>query len=237
MEQKKQSPKDWEKTLTEIYDQFSTSRIVKSESENKMYKEYPLLEKMLEHIDSIFTNDSYSESDKKVRLDRIRSAFKFAKSNLKAGHTPPMHHGETVGRLTEVNLDEIISRCDAWIEELGRLHPTESDRLWEALKKYGFFNLEKVTSKGPDKIFNWIMELHISKKIAALDHVGFIHHLETQHCNKVRDKVYKTVAKVLPESESAIKKNIQSLTEGSTLRGGEFADIHKLTIEKEYQSL
>jgi len=112
--------------------------------------------------------------------------------------------------------------------------------LKENLEKYDFFKLPKVQQISVEKRSRLIDLIHSNKlpyKIALLDYLGFIKHLEKEHF-QTKYKLNLELAKWFNTNERAIKGNLSSLLPNSTEDKSRYTSYrHKETAEKDYQSL
>jgi len=92
-----------------------------------------------------------------------------------------------------------------------------TDNLRDSLSKYGFFRLEKVKFLSGDGQVNLIELLSKNKvpyRIAMLDYLGFISHIETEYSQN-KNETYAELAKIINASKRSIKGNILVLIKHS----------------------
>lgn len=110
----------------------------------------------------------------------------------------------------------------------------------DKLEKYGFYNLPLIKQLPKEK-HSALIDLIISKKlpykIAFLDYVGFLKHLENEHF-QTKYKLNLELSKMLNTNARAIKGNISSLLPNSTEDKNRYtAYRYKETVENEYNTL
>lgn len=110
----------------------------------------------------------------------------------------------------------------------------------DRLEKYGFFKLPKVQQIPVEKwprLIDLIYSNKLPYKIAFLDYLGFIKHLEKEHF-QTKYKLNLELAKWFNTNERAVKGNISSLLLNSTEDKNRYTSYrHKEIVEKDYQSL
>lgn len=117
---------------------------------------------------------------------------------------------------------------------------TKTEGLKIEFKKYGFFSLKSLTEFSEIEINNLIKEISIKElpyQIAMVDFLGFINHLENEHC-KTKNHLYKLLAKVLTTVDRAVKGNILVLNPKSEENKERYtAHLHKEQVKKDYEKL
>ena len=110
------------------------------------------------------------------------------------------------------------------------------------LGEYGFFELDKLKTLKKEKqgaLIEILCQKSLSYRIAMLDHLGFINHLEKMYATS-KYKMFKTLASIINEgkNERGVKANISTLSLNSNEDKKKYtAHIYKETVIKDYQIL
>lgn len=108
------------------------------------------------------------------------------------------------------------------------------------LNNYGFNELDKIQaiiSANSNNIYQLLIDNDLPYKIALLDHLGFISHLQKNHCN-TKDKTYSKLSEILKEDYRSIKGNclvLNPISKENRIRYT--AHNHKENAERDYQNL
>lgn len=115
---------------------------------------------------------------------------------------------------------------------------TKNERLTGELKKYGFFELElikELPSKG--KLLEILGDNKVPYKIAMLEFLGFINHLEDEYCNSKTD-LWKLLSEIISIPERTAKGHVNALNDFSNEDKKKYTShIHKENVKKDYQKL
>lgn len=118
--------------------------------------------------------------------------------------------------------------------------PTKSEKLQEALSKYGFDNLPKVKElikSQKEELINKMATNKIPYQIAMLHFLGFIEYMRSNH-TRTNEMLFKRLAEILDSPQRSISGNYRVLrpkTDEDTDRYT--AHAHIKTVEKDYKTL
>jgi hypothetical protein len=124
--------------------------------------------------------------------------------------------------------------------EKNNLALTNSGRLQTEFKNYGFDTLDLIKALSEEakfKLIELIVANGLPYKIAMLDYVGFISHLEKEHfSNKI--ELYNGIAVILKSDKRAIKGNILVLNANSSENRERYTAFKQIkAVEKDYQKI
>jgi hypothetical protein len=133
----------------------------------------------------------------------------------------------------------ISSQKEISLENPTTILSTKRETLQVELNNYGFFTLElvkKLPEKGAENLITLIYSNKLPYQIAMLEHIGFIKHLKTEHCDFYDDQVNQCLAKILRRCARNVKGNVLVLNPNSGENKVKYtAYKHKVRVEKDYQ--
>ncbi len=117
---------------------------------------------------------------------------------------------------------------------------SKTEKLKSELQKYGFFDLEmtkNLCNGSSEEIINLLIGKELPYKIAMIDFLGFVRHLEKEHTNTKND-LYKCISEIFNTDIRRVKGNLLVLNPISKENKTRYtAYCHKETVQKDYQKL
>ena len=120
---------------------------------------------------------------------------------------------------------------------------TKREKLKSALNKFGFYDLPMVNvipKENKEKLLTLILDNKLPYKIAMINYVGFISHLEREHFHNAKYKMNKEISKLFNSDREGrtIKGHISSLLPNTTEDKKRYtAYRYKETVKKDYSKL
>ncbi len=123
---------------------------------------------------------------------------------------------------------------------VSNIYQIQLSRLKSNLEEFGFLSIDKIQTldaSSVHKVYELLSENNLPYKIALLDYLGLINHLQKNYCN-TKDKTYSKLSEILKEDFRSVKGNILVLNSLSKENRTRYtAHNHKENVERDYQSL